>query len=94
MLGLFLPRCRRSQMQPHAPIVKSDYVAAIANGGGYRIACDHRGASLCDALVSPLLRPPPLALLKPCRDEALKIWPVGKAVGNIKNNGPELAMAG
>jgi putative SOS response-associated peptidase YedK len=24
------------------------------------------------------------------RREALKIWPVGKAVGNVKNNGPEL----
>jgi putative SOS response-associated peptidase YedK len=31
-----------------------------------------------------------LALLKPCPDEALKIWPVSKAVGNVKNNGPEL----
>ena len=28
-----------------------------------------------------------LALLKPCPDEALKIWPVGKAVGNVKNTG-------
>ena len=34
-----------------------------------------------------------LALLKPCPDEALKIWPVGKAVGNVKNNGPELIAA-
>ena len=33
-----------------------------------------------------------LALLKPCPDEALKIWPVGKAVGNVKNTGPQLAM--
>jgi putative SOS response-associated peptidase YedK len=31
-----------------------------------------------------------LALLKPCPDDALKIWPVGKAVGNVKNNGPQL----
>ncbi|MGA9007502.1 MAG: hypothetical protein WB495_11600 [Xanthobacteraceae bacterium] len=28
-----------------------------------------------------------LALLKPCPDDALKIWPVGKAVGNVKNTG-------
>jgi len=33
-----------------------------------------------------------LALLKPCPDEALKIWPVDKAVGNVKNTGPQLAM--
>jgi putative SOS response-associated peptidase YedK len=33
-----------------------------------------------------------LALLKPCPDEALKIWPVGKAVGDVKNTGPQLAM--
>ena len=33
-----------------------------------------------------------LALLKPCSDDALKIWPVGKAVGNVKNTGPQLAM--
>jgi putative SOS response-associated peptidase YedK len=33
-----------------------------------------------------------LALLRPCPDEALKIWPVGKAVGNVKNTGPQLAM--
>jgi putative SOS response-associated peptidase YedK len=34
-----------------------------------------------------------LALLRPCPDEALKIWRVGKAVGNVKNTGPQLAMA-
>jgi putative SOS response-associated peptidase YedK len=33
-----------------------------------------------------------LALLEPCPDEALKIWPVDKAVGNVKNIGPQLAM--
>jgi len=33
-----------------------------------------------------------LALLRPCPDDALKIWPVGKAVGNVKNTGPQLAM--
>jgi putative SOS response-associated peptidase YedK len=33
-----------------------------------------------------------LALLKPCSDDVLKIWPVGKAVGSVKNTGPQLAM--
>jgi hypothetical protein len=33
-----------------------------------------------------------LALLKPCPDDALKIWAVGKAVGDVKNTGPQLAM--
>jgi putative SOS response-associated peptidase YedK len=33
-----------------------------------------------------------LALLKPCHDEALKIWPVTKMVGNVKNNGAQLVM--
>jgi putative SOS response-associated peptidase YedK len=33
-----------------------------------------------------------LALLAQCPDEALKIWPVGAAIGNVKNNGPELAL--
>jgi putative SOS response-associated peptidase YedK len=33
-----------------------------------------------------------LAHLEPCPDEALKIWPVGNAVGNVKNTGPQLAM--
>jgi putative SOS response-associated peptidase YedK len=33
-----------------------------------------------------------LALLKPCPDEVLKIWPVSKVVGNVKNTGPQLAM--
>jgi hypothetical protein len=28
-----------------------------------------------------------LALLKPCPDEALIIWPVDKAVGNVRNKG-------
>jgi putative SOS response-associated peptidase YedK len=32
------------------------------------------------------------ALLKPCPDAALKIWPVDKRVGNVKNEGPQLAM--
>jgi putative SOS response-associated peptidase YedK len=34
-----------------------------------------------------------LALLKPCPDEVLKIWPVGKDVGNVKNNGEQLLRA-
>ena len=33
-----------------------------------------------------------LALLRPCRDEDLKIWPVDKMVGNVKNNGPQLVL--
>jgi putative SOS response-associated peptidase YedK len=33
-----------------------------------------------------------LALLKPCPDEALKIWPVNSAVGNVKNTGPQLIV--
>src|SRR5271157_3902399 len=33
-----------------------------------------------------------LAMLKACADEALKIWPVDKMVGNVRNNGPQLAM--
>ena len=33
-----------------------------------------------------------LALLKPCPDEALKIWPVDKMVGNVRNNGPQLVL--
>jgi putative SOS response-associated peptidase YedK len=31
-----------------------------------------------------------VALLKPSPDASLKIWPVGKMVGNVKNNGPHL----
>jgi putative SOS response-associated peptidase YedK len=31
-----------------------------------------------------------IALLKPCTDEALKVWPIDKAVGNVKNQGPQL----
>ncbi len=31
-----------------------------------------------------------LALLKPCPDEALKIWPVDNLVGNVRNKGPQL----
>src|SRR5277367_6757202 len=34
-----------------------------------------------------------LAMLKPCPDDVLKIWPVDKAVGNVRNRGPQLAMA-
>jgi putative SOS response-associated peptidase YedK len=33
-----------------------------------------------------------LALLKPCRDEDLRIWPVDKMVGNVRNNGPQLVL--
>jgi putative SOS response-associated peptidase YedK len=31
-----------------------------------------------------------LALLRPCPDDALKIWPVDNKVGNVRNTGPEL----
>lgn len=31
-----------------------------------------------------------LALLKPCPDDVLNIWPVNKAVGNVNANGPQL----
>jgi putative SOS response-associated peptidase YedK len=34
----------------------------------------------------------PMALLRPYRDEDLKIWPVDKMVGNVKNNGPQLIL--
>ena len=33
-----------------------------------------------------------LALLKPCPDEALKIWPVDRMVGKVRNNGPQLVL--
>jgi putative SOS response-associated peptidase YedK len=33
-----------------------------------------------------------LQFLKPCRDEALKIWPVDKRVGNVRNKGPVLSL--
>ena len=31
-----------------------------------------------------------LGMLKPCADGILKVWPVGKQVGNVKNNGAQL----
>jgi putative SOS response-associated peptidase YedK len=31
-------------------------------------------------------------LLKPCADDPLKVWPVGKQVGNIRNVGPALLL--
>jgi putative SOS response-associated peptidase YedK len=33
-----------------------------------------------------------LAMLKPSPDDVLKIWPVDKAVGNVRNKGPQLMM--
>jgi putative SOS response-associated peptidase YedK len=33
-----------------------------------------------------------MAVLKPCPDEALKIWPVDKRVGNVRNKGAELVL--
>jgi putative SOS response-associated peptidase YedK len=31
-----------------------------------------------------------LALLRPCPDEWLKVWPVDRKVGNVRNKGREL----
>lgn len=33
----------------------------------------------------------PASLLKPFPGERITVWPVGKAVGNVKNQGAELA---
>jgi putative SOS response-associated peptidase YedK len=33
-----------------------------------------------------------MAMLKPCANEDLKVWAVGKMVGNVKNNGAALLM--
>jgi putative SOS response-associated peptidase YedK len=33
-----------------------------------------------------------LALLRPCPDDWIKIWPVDNKVGNVKNTGPELNL--
>ena len=33
-----------------------------------------------------------LSLLKPCPDDALRIWKVDRRVGNVRNNSPELAL--
>ena len=32
----------------------------------------------------------PGELLRPLAENALRVWPIGKAVGNVKNDGPEL----
>ncbi len=32
----------------------------------------------------------PMALLKPCPSDALRAWPANPAVGNVRNQGPEL----
>jgi putative SOS response-associated peptidase YedK len=34
-----------------------------------------------------------IAMLRPCPDEVLKIWPVDKRVGNVRNKGAELVLA-
>jgi putative SOS response-associated peptidase YedK len=34
-----------------------------------------------------------LAMLRPSPDEVLKIWPVDKRVGNVRNKGAELVLA-
>jgi putative SOS response-associated peptidase YedK len=33
-----------------------------------------------------------LAMLKPCADATIKVWPVDKQVGNVKNNGAGLLI--
>jgi hypothetical protein len=38
------------------------------------------------------LSPTSIAGELPRPNEALKIWPVSRAVGNVKNTGPQLAM--
>ena len=30
------------------------------------------------------------SLLRPAPEDVLRVWPVGKAVGNFRNDGPEL----
>ena len=32
----------------------------------------------------------PISLLLPAPEDVLQVWPVGKAVGNFRNDGPEL----
>ena len=32
----------------------------------------------------------PGKLLRPLAENVLRVWPVGKAVGNVRNDGPEL----
>jgi putative SOS response-associated peptidase YedK len=32
----------------------------------------------------------PASLLHPAPDNVLRVWPVGKAVGNVRNDGPQL----
>ena len=34
----------------------------------------------------------PTALLRPASSGVLRLWPVGKAVGNVRNDGPELLL--
>ena len=33
-----------------------------------------------------------LAMLRPSPDQVLKVWPVDKKVGNVRNKGAELAL--
>ena len=32
----------------------------------------------------------PASLLRPAPENVLRLWPVGKAVGNVRNDGPQL----
>jgi putative SOS response-associated peptidase YedK len=34
----------------------------------------------------------PLALLRPCPDDWLRIWPVDNKLGNMRNTGAELVL--
>ena len=40
----------------------------------------------------PATEPELLALLRPCPDDWLKIWPVDNKVGNVRNRGAELVL--
>jgi putative SOS response-associated peptidase YedK len=31
-----------------------------------------------------------MALLRPAPDDALRVWPVDRKVGNVRNDGPDL----
>jgi putative SOS response-associated peptidase YedK len=56
-------------------------------------AMNRLAAASGSRILEPATEEELLALLKPCPDHVLKIWPVDKAVGNVKNKGPQLAMA-
>ena len=68
-----------------------------AEQGDGRAARPHAGHPRGDRLAEVVRRRTSkrariMALLKPCPDEALKIWPVDRMVGNVRNNGPQLIL--